>query len=94
MSLARAARAAPPPARRRVRERQESHVMTAPGGPDKHRHCATIDTEGNGSTAPAADGHVHQVVALEVVAAGVDGHTHGMSAQRCAADHQRGRCLR
>jgi hypothetical protein len=76
-----------------VRERQESHVMTAPGGADKHRHCTTIDTEGNGSTSPAPDGHAHEVQGLEVVAAGADGHTHGMSAQRCAAEHQRGRCL-
>ncbi len=91
MSLARAARPAAPP-RRRVRERQESHVLTAPGGTDKHRHCATIDEEGNGSTAPAADGHVHQVVELEVEAAG--GHTHDMSAQRCSAEHDRGRCLK
>jgi len=77
-----------------VRERQESHVMTAPGGSDKHRHCTTNYTEGNGSTSPAADGHTHQVIGLEVVAGGVDGHTHEISAERCTADHQRGRCLR
>jgi len=93
-SLARAARPAiRPPRRRRVRERQESHVMTAPGGADKHRHCTTIDTWGNGSTAPAADGHMHEVVGLEVLAAGEDGHIHAISAQRCPADHERGRCL-
>lgn len=99
MSLARVARRPAirprPSKRRRVRERQESHVMTAPGGPDKHRHCSTINSEGNGETTPGADGHVHQVIDCEVVAAGDDLHTHDMSAQRCAADHDRqGRCLR
>lgn len=89
MALARALE----PRRRRVRERQESYVMTAPGGADRHRHCTTVDTEGNGRTAPAADGHTHEVVDL-VVRAARDGHTHTMSAQRCAGEHQRGRCIR
>ncbi len=97
MSLARAARPAvrpAPPKRRRVRERQESHVITEPGGSDKHRHCTTIGPDGNGETAPGADGHVHQVVDLEVVAAGANLHTHGMSAERCPAEHQQGKCQR
>ena len=78
--------------RHRVRERQESYVMTAPGGSDRHRHCTTVDTAGNGRTAPAADGHVHQVMDLVVLPAA--GHAHDMSAQRCSADHERGRCQR
>jgi hypothetical protein len=87
------ARAIIPEKRRRVKERQESYVMTAPGGDDKHRHCTTVDSEGNGTTAGAADGHVHKVAGLVVLAAG-DGHTHEMSAQRCSAPHDRGRCQR
>lgn len=83
---------APAQKRRRVRERQESYVMTAPGGADRHRHCATVDSNGNGQTAAAADGHSHQVVDLVVQIAG--GHSHDMSAQRCSAGHERGRCLR
>ncbi len=93
MALVRTSRSAELP-RRRVRERQESHVMTAPGGANKHRHCTTIDTEGNGCTDAGPDGHVHEIVGLEVLPAGADGHTHGISAQRCPAQHFRGSCLR
>jgi hypothetical protein len=69
--------------------------MTAPAAAgERHRHCTTVDDEGNGKTTPGPDGHVHQVVELEVMAGGQDGHTHGMSAQRCSAPHINGRCTR
>lgn len=68
--------------------------MTAPGGQDKHRHCATIASDGDGLTAAAADGHVHRVEDLRVLAGGADSHTHTLSAQRCPAEHHRGRCVR
>ncbi len=91
MARARALEVAAP--KRRVREPQIAYVMTAPGGPDHHRHCAAVKSDGRGRTAPGPDGHVHQVDGLEVLAAD-DGHSHGMSAQRCQSEHQRGRCLR
>jgi hypothetical protein len=78
--------------RRRVRERDESYVLTEPGGRDRHRHCATVNTAGHGFTAPGADGHVHEIVALVVLVAG-DGHRHELSAERCTLGHAEGRCL-
>lgn len=68
--------------------------MTAPGGAKKHRHCATIDDEGDGCTTPGPDGHVHEIVGLVVQPAGLDQHTHDMSAQRCSSPHERGVCQR
>lgn len=72
--------------RRRVREQQFSYVMTSPG-PDGHRHCATIRSDGSGyTTAAGPDQHRHTIRDLEV-----SGRQHELSAQRCSGEHERGR---
>jgi hypothetical protein len=79
------------PRGRRLAEPQWAYVLTTPG-PDGHRHCASVDEDGDGHTAPAgADGHVHAIEELDVLARA--GHRHELSAQRCTRRHRHGWCL-
>lgn len=75
-----------PERRRRVRDPIRSAVKTAPGGKDRHVHCAMVfGDDGEGFTTPGPDGHIHKVHELEIVA--VAGHGHGLSATRCLERH-------
>lgn len=60
-------------------------VRTAPGGVDRHVHCALFDAGGDGKTSRGPDGHVHQVEAGRVIP--LLGHTHEFSAVRCELQH-------
>lgn len=72
--------------RHRVHDAARVAVRTAPGPGDRHVHCAVFDGEsGDGATSPGPDGHVHEVVGLEVQEAA--GHCHEMSARRCDERH-------
>jgi hypothetical protein len=74
--------------RRRVRESIRSAVKTAPGGADRHVHCAIfLGDDGRGCTSPAPDGHFHVIRDLEIVPA--EGHTHDLSSVRCLERHTR-----
>lgn len=61
-----------------------SYVVTTPAA--GHTHCAAVDDDGNGYTAPGPDGHVHEVAGLELLASG--GHTHELGAERCRRQHR------
>jgi hypothetical protein len=78
----------------KVRGRPRHHdakdviVRTAPGGADRHVHCALWDANGCGETSPGSDGHVHRVQWGRLIP--MLGHTHDISGTRCelAHDHQ------
>jgi hypothetical protein len=78
------------PRTHRTHDQTMVSVRTAPGGADRHVHCACFDDEdGNGQTSAGANGHVHQVRGFDVMPAGPDGHRHDFSAQRCLRRHDR-----
>jgi hypothetical protein len=74
-----------------VRGRPRQHdakqvvVRTAPGGADRHMHCATYDAHGCGETSPGPDGHVHRVQWGRVIL--MADHAHEFSATRCELAH-------
>jgi hypothetical protein len=75
-----------PRVRQRERDRTRTALLTTPGGPDKHRHCAVfLGDTGNGETDPGPDGHVHLIRWLDVLPCG--GHTHELSIERCPRKH-------
>jgi hypothetical protein len=71
-------------ARARRHDAKEVVIRTAPGGLDRHVHCALYDAHGCGETSPGPDGHVHRVQGGRVIPTA--DHTHDFSGVRC--DHQ------
>jgi hypothetical protein len=71
--------------RRRVHDAKTVVVRTAPGGDDRHTHCARINEIGDGVTSPGPDGHVHKVAGCDIQAA--HGHAHELAAARCSHLH-------
>jgi hypothetical protein len=77
--------------RNRTRDQHMIAVRTAPGGADRHQHCARMDEKGNGVTSPGPGGHTHRVRLCDILPA-PDGHRHDLSAVRCRRYHdERGR---
>lgn len=73
------------PVRRRVRDVARVANVSTPGGRDGHTHCLVFNADGDGQSSPGPDGHVHDIVELEVLM--TKGHTHAISGQRCVSDH-------
>jgi hypothetical protein len=71
--------------RPRQHDAKEVVVRTAPGGPDRHVHCAQWDANGCGETSPGPDGHVHRLQWGSVIP--MLEHTHDISATRCELAH-------
>lgn len=71
--------------RHRTHDQKLVAVRLAPGGADKHTHCALLDERGFGRTSPGPDGHVHQLLECDVELAA--GHRHDLSGQRCTRVH-------
>lgn len=69
----------------RIKESENSLVVTTRGGKDTHTHCAIIRPDGSGYTTPGPDGHIHTIVGLDLLAAfgGSDDHRHELTAMRC-----------
>ena len=72
---------------RRLHDPRAVHLLTAPGGSDRHVHCCTLDERGLRWTTPGPDGHVHRVTGLDVHATQPGGHTHELSGLRCHRVH-------
>lgn len=71
--------------RPRHHDAKEVVVRTAPGGADRHVHCAVWTARGCAQTSAGPDGHVHRVKDGRVIPA-LD-HTHDFSAARCDLEH-------